>query len=299
MNARRFALAALILVAATQAAAQTENVWTRNNTDRWAWATAIGYVKKVIGGRYENIAAWCIAPRSYDKYNKFPTQVQSIRYELTDKNCAHPVAYDGTMNNLPRSTAAEVTITQSTCYDISRRPFPCYKIETPIVMDNRPKPSICPFSCQSVLPGTWRCIGPGMNSCGAVPKQFLRTGESITETQTLRSPNRLYFAMLQLDGNLCVYKNSPDPAPGNPLWCSHRGGRGAKFMLTMQGDGNLCEYPASSPGRNPTWCTMKVAQGGQFFAAQQDDGNLCVYPGTSPSDQKGPAIWCHNTNVGR
>lgn len=61
----------------------------------------------------------------------------------------------------------------------------------------------------------------------------------------------------------------------------------------MQGDGNFCVYHGTGPGANiggALWCAMSQ-HGGPCFAAIQDDGNFCVYPG-NPGAAVGPALWC-------
>ena len=115
----------LLLISSMPASAQTQNIHVRNNTDKWAWMTAIGYVSHWYGGSYDNIAAWCVAPRTFMKRGGFSTNVQSMRAEITERDCAHPRHADLHWTNVPRSTAAEIHLTQDQC-DRSR--WPCYRM---------------------------------------------------------------------------------------------------------------------------------------------------------------------------
>jgi hypothetical protein len=138
-----------------------------------------------------------------------------------------------------------------------------------------------------------RAAPPALKSVGSI----LPAGQLLTANQFMPSPSNRYFAIMHPDGNLCVYRGTPQNME-LALWCTNRM-RSDPVVMVLQGDGNLCTYSASNVRSNPAWCSMRTAQGGQFFLAQQNDGNLCVYPGPNPQSQRGAAIWCHNTNVGR
>lgn len=47
------------------------------------------------------------------------------------------------------------------------------------------------------------------------------------------------------------------------------------FFAVMQSDGNFCVYKGSGPNDNRgfLWCSMVTAGGGGFYATQQSDGN--------------------------
>lgn len=136
---RRLVLVLLLSSIAAGASAQTKAVLVRNQTDRWAWMTAIGYVKKTFGGSYDNIAAWCVNPRSDLTKNNFSTDVQSVRVELTTgKNCAHPVVYDVTRTNMPRSRETEFLISQTTCGGLNKT---CYRTRVQTSIGYNAKPS--------------------------------------------------------------------------------------------------------------------------------------------------------------
>lgn len=58
------------------------------------------------------------------------------------------------------------------------------------------------------------------------------------------------FAIMQTDGNFCIYPNFPDG--GHALWCSNTGGNPGAF-LAIQDDGNVVIY--DSTGSRPLWAT--------------------------------------------
>ena len=86
---------------------------------------------------------------------------------------------------------------------------------------------------------------------------FLTSGQFLGVNDYLVSPNGLFFAIMQVDGNFCVYRGSGPSDNHGGLWCYNN----------------------------------KAKPGGQFFAIMQVDGNFCVYKGTGPSDNRG-GLWC-------
>jgi hypothetical protein len=125
-------------------------------------------------------------------------------------------------------------------------------------------------------------------------------GESITTGQYLQSPNKMYLAVQQKDGNLCIYRGTPQQYQGGAFWCHNQVAPGGQFVTILQTDGNLCTW-RGNPRQTTTWCTNKVLSmpGAQFTLSQQDDGNLCVYsrvsirmPITNQTINQVSAIWC-------
>lgn len=119
--------------------------------------------------------------------------------------------------------------------------------------------------------------------------QFLNTGDYLV------SGSGVFFAIMQDDGNLCVYRGSgpSDERGESALWCwSNTSSPSGQYFTAMQDDGNLCVYPGSpndSSGEGALWCwSNKSSPSGQYFAAMQDDGNLCVYKSNSGEG----ALWC-------
>ena len=87
---------------------------------------------------------------------------------------------------------------------------------------------------------------------------IIKVNEFLSVNDYIESPNRLFFAILQEDGNFVVYKGTRD---------------------------NQQEW---------WWDTKKAGNPGKFFAILQDDGNFVVYKGTSPQDQQ---EWWWDTNA--
>jgi hypothetical protein len=64
-----------------------------------------------------------------------------------------------------------------------------------------------------------------------------------------------------------------------------------KFIAVVQEDGNFCVYNGTGPDDPSRWCSMATAPKGDFFAIlQPEDGNFCVYKGTGPNDNQG-YVW--------
>jgi len=104
--------------------------------------------------------------------------------------------------------------------------------------------------------------------------------DTLTPGQSLFSPNGKFLVTLQGDGNLVVYKNGDNKA----LWASDTFGKGGTRLI-MQGDGNLVLYTASN---QPIWASNTGGKG-QSFARMQDDGNFVVYIQGAPT-------WASKTN---
>jgi hypothetical protein len=115
---------------------------------------------------------------------------------------------------------------------------------------------------------------------------YLQDGQYIIVGQYLVSPRALFFAVLQADGNFCVYAGSgpQDNVVGPALWCTGKTGSG-EFFAVMQTDGNFCVYPGTGPpGTNALSCTGTIpGLEGNFFASLQDDGIFSVNAGTWPT----------------
>ncbi|MDX6322362.1 MAG: hypothetical protein QOF52_2220 [Propionibacteriaceae bacterium] len=99
----------------------------------------------------------------------------------------------------------------------------------------------------------------------------LGTGKKLAGRRVLTSPNGLYNATMQRDGNLSV-KNST----GATLWSSGTAGKGA--ALTMGVDGNL--VLAAKAGE--LWSTKTA--GSAAVLVMQNDGNLVVF-------NRGKSLW--------
>ena len=116
----------------------------------------------------------------------------------------------------------------------------------------------------------------------------LENGRSLKQGEGIKSPNNKYVAVLQKDGNFCLYQlDAKNANRGNFIKCTMTVGAEDKkgAVLTMQQDGNLALYNAKS---GHLWSTDTYRggndkQGGRLI--MYDDGNLVL---VSRSEK---AIW--------
>jgi len=128
--------------------------------------------------------------------------------------------------------------------------------------------------------------GPGAvvlwQSQTALPMQVpcgLNPGESLHAGQSVGSCDKRFTLVMQTDGNLVVYQNSPSRA----LWSSGTRGKGGDVAV-MQADGNLVIYKASGP----VWWTHTMGHVNSALAIHTD-GNLVIY------DYRNVAMWTSYT----
>jgi hypothetical protein len=122
---------------------------------------------------------------------------------------------------------------------------------------------------------------------------FLTTNEYLSSGDYLVSPAALYFAIMQTDGNFCVYHGSSPTDNQGFLWGDGKTASGGEFFAIMQDDGNFVVYSGSGPNDNlgVVWASLRESLSqGSYFAIMQDDGNFCVYRGTGPDDNQG-IVW--------
>merc|ERR1712226_770489 len=103
--------------------------------------------------------------------------------------------------------------------------------------------------------------------------------------QSLVSNNKKWFAIMQSDGNFCVYNGKPGHDPKYFKWGTYQSS-GEKYHLEhcnkwrvkMQSDGNLCVYRHNDFrwGSHQT-CNTPLFYSPEYRLTMQDDGNLCVY----------------------
>lgn len=117
----------------------------------------------------------------------------------------------------------------------------------------------------------------------------LATNEFLGVGDYLVSDNGVFFAMMQGDGNFCVYRGSPPGSSRAFLWGSVQAAgyspADGDYFAVMQSDGNFCCYqgktPADSSSQGFRWGTVQLGHyppaNGQYRAVLQDDGNFCVY----------------------
>jgi hypothetical protein len=100
----------------------------------------------------------------------------------------------------------------------------------------------------------------------------LNAGEQLAQGQLLRSPDGRFILAMQGDGNLVLYYYNV------ALWASNTCCNSAINRAVMQGDGNFVVYDT---GNTPHWSSKTSAYPGSFVALQ-NDGNLVVYQGSTP-----------------
>ena len=108
----------------------------------------------------------------------------------------------------------------------------------------------------------------------------LAIGKSIGVGQALYSPNGVFRAVMQGDGNFVVYLNWDEL----PSWSTGTNGSGAN-VLNFQSDGNLVVRPS---GGAAAWAAGTNTYGGTTLN-MQDDGNLVLY------NSAGRAMWSWET----
>jgi Big-like domain-containing protein len=98
----------------------------------------------------------------------------------------------------------------------------------------------------------------------------LTAGQSLPAGQSIQSPNGQYTLTMQTDGNLCEY--GPD---GNALWCTGTYGTGSNDHVTMQTDGNLVIYNSAGTALWDSGTGGRSASG--YALDLQNDSNLVIY----------------------
>jgi hypothetical protein len=101
----------------------------------------------------------------------------------------------------------------------------------------------------------------------------------------IASANGLFFAALDGDGQLRVYRGACPAQEQGVLWESGRGADGGRFFALVQSDGNFCIYRGEGLSANDGWHwgTQMTAEGGRFHAVLNNDGSLSVCKGSDPA----------------
>lgn len=107
-----------------------------------------------------------------------------------------------------------------------------------------------------------------------IVRNVLTAGKRLKYFETLVSPNFLFRAIMQSDGNVVVY------GPTGPNWASHTGNAYSNLVMSSGGDVVNVAFPYDTP----LWHSGTAGNPGAVLVLQ-DDGNLVVYaPG-------GRALW--------
>ncbi|MBV9594598.1 MAG: SpoIID/LytB domain-containing protein [Actinobacteria bacterium] len=105
-------------------------------------------------------------------------------------------------------------------------------------------------------------------SAAAAPASALGVGQNLSAGQNLVSSNGRFVLVMQGDGNLVEY----DAGSGSALWNTGTNGSNGR-TLVMQGDGNLVIY---RPDGSPVWASGTAGKPASTLTLQ-DDGNLVLY----------------------
>ncbi len=125
-----------------------------------------------------------------------------------------------------------------------------------------------------------------------VPGSVLTTNQFLKVGDYLQSPNKTCFAVMQSDGNFCVYAG-PDPMRNRGyVWsCNSVSHPQGEYIAIQQGDGNFCVYSGSQPTHEGfIWCwSGKSYPSGDYFAELDDHGRFSVHAGTPAAP--GELLW--------
>lgn len=111
------------------------------------------------------------------------------------------------------------------------------------------------------------CVVPAL----AQPKTHLEIDDYLKVNDYLVAPDRKSFAILQPDGNLCVFGGDEPQRKRAQLWCSGSARNHGDYYAILGSDANLCIFRGSAPpahGRSGSsvWCWGDKEQvGGRFF----------------------------------
>ncbi len=100
---------------------------------------------------------------------------------------------------------------------------------------------------------------------------ILLAGQQLAKGQSIPSPNGKVLLAMQGDDNFCLY------SAGNALWCTGTNGEGIPAAL-MQTDGNLCLYPTD--GSHSPWCSNTAGHPNAYLIVQ-DSGYVQIIDGGS------------------
>lgn len=107
----------------------------------------------------------------------------------------------------------------------------------------------------------------------------LQPGQQLLQNELLRSQDGRFVLVMQGDGNLVIYYYNV------PLWSSVTAGNSSINRAVMQGDGNFVLYDTNNV---PHWSTVTAGYNGSYIVLQ-NDGNLVIY-------QNGVPRWSSNTS---
>gem|GEM_PF-4195088 len=127
--------------------------------------------------------------------------------------------------------------------------------------------------------GTWRVT---------VLKNTLYQGQALKINQKMVSANQKYMAVMQADGNFCVYKYDKG-RQGAFVWGSYQTNvkykLGSNYHLIMQKDGNLCIYNRSKGFQWGSYQVKKYSLTPGCKLVLTNEGKLNIL------NEKGSTVW--------
>jgi hypothetical protein len=132
---------------------------------------------------------------------------------------------------------------------------------------------------------------PGMAQPKVPPKTQLEVGQYLMVNDVLVAADRMSYAQLLPDGNLCVFRGDKPPAgspsgskSGNPapLWCSGSARTRGDYYALFGADANLCINRGKGPGTagpeaSSVWCWGDKDQVGARYVLRVEGAALCAY----------------------
>jgi hypothetical protein len=116
------------------------------------------------------------------------------------------------------------------------------------------------------------------------PSNVMTSEQVLKVNEYLVSNNQRFYAVLQSDGNFCIYYGSSPHNNPEFVWGAISNGQPAsdKSVLCLQhADGNLVIY--YGPNGTFLWDNDVTRGPDEYFAAMQDDGLFCEYVGIPPA----------------
>ncbi len=126
-------------------------------------------------------------------------------------------------------------------------------------------------------------------------KTFLKAGEYIRCGEYLFSPNGCWKLMMN-GHHLFTFRHEPDYLV--PSWSGKLAKFSPECFAIMQHDGNFCVYEGSGPHNQGAYLWGTNTAGKGKIAVMQWDGNFCIYNQDSPNYKNGCIVWQSGFNTG-
>ncbi len=133
------------------------------------------------------------------------------------------------------------------------------------------------------------CALPALGQSKNQPKAHLEIGEYLQVNDYLVAADKKSFAVLQPDGNLCVFMgDQPKNKRGPSLWCSGSARNTGAYYAILGPDANLCVHRGAAPvanahanprggGGSSIWCWGDKEFVGARYILKVEGAALCAY----------------------